>query len=60
MAQKKQDQIELEGSARCQWETGKGDIVVPVGEVAWLGRGGEKDGAEEEGMGKVVWLDPDP
>ena len=56
MAQKKQDQIELEGSARCQWETGKGDIVVPVGEVAWLGRGGEKDGAEEEGMGEVSWL----
>ena len=31
-----------------------------MGEVAWLGRGGEKDGAEEDGMGKVVWLDPDP
>ena len=28
--------------------------------VAWLGRGGEKDGAEEEGTGKVTWLDPDP
>ena len=30
-----------------------------MGEVAWLGRGGEKDGAEEEGAGKVAWLDPD-
>ena len=46
----------------CQWETGKGDIVVVSmsgrGCVAWVG--GEKDGAEEEGTGKIAWLDPDP
>ena len=57
-----QDQIELERSASCQWETGKGDIVVVSmsgrGCVAW--EGGEKDGAEEEGTGKVMQLDPDP
>ena len=49
-------------SASCQWETGKGDIVVGSmsgrGCVAW--EGGEKDGAEEEGTGKVMWLNPDP
>ena len=57
-----QDQIELDRSASCQWETGKGDIVVGSmsgrGCVAW--EGGEKDGAEEERTGKVAWLDPDP
>ena len=56
-----QDQIELEKSASCQWETGKGDIVVGSmsgrGCMAW-GRG--KMELKKKEWERILILDPDP
>ena len=63
---KEQDQIELERVASCQWETGKGDIVVGSMRSMLRGLGGGEKKMElkkkerERLRGLILILDPDP